>query len=121
VGSERGRERGRQNRSGAVLLVTATGLLVAADAVAAGSAQRVRSSSGCSTTTHFSAVAPVVLATGGFVAVMALVTWLATAGVGPRVRRRPKALFVSLWVGVVLAYAGSALAMAVTSSFKLCV
>jgi hypothetical protein len=85
------------------------------------SAHQVRSSSRCSSTTDLSVIAPALLAVGGFLAIMALVVRLATTGVGPRAPRPRWALFMTLWTLVIMALAGSALAMYVATAFKVCV
>lgn len=123
-----GRSVGRGAWSGPVLLAVATALLVVADGVGGLTAHHVAGRQGCSSTTQTSAVAPILLAGGGFLVVLSLAVRLATVGaaagaggaLGRGAPRPRRGLFLTLWIFVLLAYALSGLVMYTVSSFKLC-
>ena len=107
-------------RSGPILLAVAAGLLVVADVVGWLTARQVAGSRGCPGTTHTSAVAPVLLAAGGFLAVLSLAARVATVRLGPRSPRPRRGLFLTVWIFLLLAFTTSGLVMYVTSNFRLC-
>lgn len=103
-------------RGGQALLAVAVALLVGADSVARLTAHRVAGPAGCGRTTSTNVLAPVLLVIGGFVAVMALVTRLATAG-GQRLRW---GWWIAGWLAVIVAFAVSGLVIYVAAALRLC-
>ncbi len=83
-------------------------------------ARQVRLAGGCSRTTQYSLVAPVLLGIGGFLALMALVVKLATTGAGPPSKRPRWRLFLVVWIVVVVALVVSGFVLYFDSTFKLC-